>query len=271
MSDQDLENEKLKLKLAMESGRDDGKVTLREWNDAWQKVLRGVDIHKNLARLNSKGATAEYFQVDVTSSEGVRAVVDEVISKHGRITGVIHGAGIEDSTPFESKSEATVNQVLDVKVSGWREIYNSLKEANQDLRFACSFTSVSGRLGNATQLGYCAANRILDAEHSRINKDGLTSISIAWAPWSGAGMATRGSLETVFQMAEVDMIPLETGARMFTDEVLTQGGESVLISGNLGILDQNKSVRMGRRAPSGFSSEYGTASRHPMIDVIHIL
>ena len=269
MSDQDLENEKLKLKLAMESDRDDGKVTLREWNDAWQKVLRGVDIHKNLARLNSKGATAEYFQVDVTSGERVRAVVDEVISKHGRITGVIHGAGIEDSTPFESKSEATVNQVLDVKVSGWREIYNSLKEANQDLRFACSFTSVSGRLGNASQLGYCAANRILDAEHSRINKGGLTSISIAWAPWSGAGMATRGSLETVFQMAEVDMIPLETGARMFTDEVFTQGGESVLISGNLGILDQNKSVRMaGVVLPPGFSSEYGTASRHPMIDVI---
>ena len=40
------------------------------------------------------------------------------------------------------------------------------------------------------------------------------------------------------------MIPLETGARMFTDEVFTQEGESVLISGNLGILDQNKSVRM---------------------------
>ena len=118
-----------------------------------------------------KGATAEYFQVDVTSGERVRAVVDEVISKHGRITGVIHGAGIEDSTPFESKSEATVNQVLDVKVSGWRNL-QLLKEANQDLRFACSFTSVSGRLGNATQLGYCAANRILDAEHSRINKGG---------------------------------------------------------------------------------------------------
>ena len=79
-------------------------------------------------------------------------------------------------------------------------------------------------------------------------------------------------METVFQMAEVDMIPLETGARMFTDEVLTQGGESVLISGNLGILDQNKSVRMaGVVLPPGFSSEYGTASRHPMIDVITYL
>ena len=51
-SDQDLENEKLKLKLAMESDRDDGKVTLREWNDAWQKVLRGVDIHKNLSLIH---------------------------------------------------------------------------------------------------------------------------------------------------------------------------------------------------------------------------
>ena len=269
MSAPDLEGEKLRLKTAMESNSEDGKVTLREWDEAWQRVIRGVDIHSTLSRLRSRGANAEYVQVDVTSAEMVRHMVRDVIARYGSITGVVHGAGIEDSTPFEHKKEETIKQVLDVKVSGWREIYRSLMEANQDLSFACSFTSVSGRLGNATQLGYCAANRILDAEHSRINGGALNSISISWAPWSGVGMATRGSLETVFNRAGVDMIPLRAGARMFAEEAFARMGKPVLISGELGALDRGKSLRMPEVVlPPAFSSSFGSSSRHPMVDTI---
>jgi hypothetical protein len=82
-------------------------------------------------------------------------------------------------------------------------------------------------------------------------------------------MATRGSLETVFDRAGVDMIPVDEGARMFVEEVLGSVGTSVLIAGKLGTLDHRKSVRrkevnLSPRA----SSEYGDPLTFPMIEQI---
>ena len=264
-----MEDEKAQLKKHLDSISSSGKVTLKQWEDAWQSRKRAIGIHSTLSRLRAAGAIAEYVSVDVTSRSSVDSAIDSIISNHGPITGIVHGAGIEDSTPFDLKSDEIVKKVMDVKVGGWLSIYDSLSSRDQPVRFACSFTSVAGRLGNAAQLDYCAANRILDAEHARISSEDMVSISIAWSPWAGAGMATRGSLETVFDRAGVDMIPVDEGARMFVEEVLGSVGTSVLIAGKLGTLDHRRSVRrkevnLSPRA----SSEYGDPLTFPMIEQI---
>ena len=268
-SDEELEQEKIKIKQFMDEQHENGRVSLKEWNAAWENRKRGIGIHKTLARIKSTGAECDYISVDVTSESEVEEMVSKVIQRYGKITGLIHGAGIEDSTPFESKSEEVVNRVLDVKVGGFRNLQRYISKMKQSLNLACSFTSVAGRLGNATQLDYCAANRILDAEHSRIRNGEIASFSIAWAPWSGIGMATKGSLETVFARSGVDMIPLDVGASMFVQEVMGSGEDSTLISGKLGILDNRSSVRMpGITLSTPFSSDFGTPGYYPMIDNI---
>ena len=264
-----MEDEKTQLKQHMDSISRSGKVTLKEWEDAWQSKKRAIGIHSTLSRLRAAGATAEYISVDVTSRKSVDSAIDLIISNYGLITGIVHGAGIEDSTPFDSKTEETVQKVMGVKVGGWLSIYDSLSSRKQPIRFACSFTSVAGRLGNAAQLGYCAANRILDAEHARLSSEDMVSFSIAWSPWAGAGMATRGSLETVFDRAGVDMISVDDGARMFVEEVLGSGGKPVLIAGKLGTLDHRKSVRRKEvHLSQNASSEYGDPLSLPMIEQI---
>ena len=82
-------------------------------------------------------------------------------------------------------------------------------------------------------------------------------------------MATRGSLETVFDRAGVDMIPVDDGARMFVEEVLGSAGTPVLIAGKMGTLDHRKSVREKEvhLSPSA-SSDYGDPLTFPMIQQI---
>ena len=244
-SDEVLDQEKnaLRERMIEEKGE---KVSLKEWNHQWSKWLRGLEIHQTLESIRLTGNEAIYLSVDVTNAETTRQILRGVSENLGPVTGIVHGAGIEDSTPFERKESSTMKQVLSVKVDGWRNIVTALEEDLPNMRFLCSFTSIAGRQGNATQFGYCAANQILDVEMARIaaHEEAPRAVAIAWAPWSDIGMATRGSLETIFQRAGIDMIPSDQGASRFVDEALRGGNRMVLISGSLGELDDEESTRL---------------------------
>ena len=244
-SNEVLEQEKnaLRERMIEEKGE---KVSLKEWNDQWSKWLRGLEIHKTLESIRLTGNEAIYLSVDVTDSQSTREILRGVSENLGPVTGIVHGAGIEDSTPFERKESSRMKQVLSVKVDGWRNIVTALEDDLQNMRFLCSFTSIAGRQGNAMQFGYCAANQILDVEMARISahEEAPRAVAIAWAPWGDIGMATRGSLETIFERAGIDMIPSDQGASRFVDEALRGGKRMVMVSGSLGELDDEESTRL---------------------------
>ena len=68
------------------------------------------------------------------------------------------------------------------------------------------------------------------------------AVAIAWAPWADVGMATRGSFESIFDQAGIDMISPEDGASRFADEALCSG-KVAMIAGRLGLLDDEDSIR----------------------------
>lgn len=240
-----LEQEKNALRERMMEEKGE-KVSLKEWNNQWSKWLRGLEIHQTLESIRLTGNEAIYLSVDVTDSQSTHEVLRGASENLGPITGIVHGAGIEDSTPFERKETSIMKQVLSVKVDGWRNIVTSLEQDLPNMRFLCSFTSIAGRQGNAMQFGYCAANQILDVEMARIatHEDAPRAVAIAWAPWGDIGMATRGSLETIFERAGIDMIPAIQGASRFADEALRGGKRMVMVSGSLGELDDEESTRL---------------------------
>ena len=244
-SEEILEQEKnaLRERMIEEKGE---KVSLKEWNHEWSKWLRGLEIHKTLESIRLTGNEAIYLSVDVTNSDATRKILRGVSENLGPVTGIVHGAGIEDSTPFERKESSTLGQVLSVKIDGWRNIVTALEGDLPNMRFLCSFTSIAGRQGNAMQFGYCSANQILDVEMARIaaHENAPRAVAIAWAPWGDVGMATRGSLETIFERAGIDIIPSDQGASRFVDEALRGGNRMVMISGSLGELDDEESIRL---------------------------
>ena len=234
-----LEKRRMALREKMISAAETGKVTMVEWDREWSKNLRSLDIHRTLRDIHATGNRALYDACDVTNGKSVAKVLRAVTSEYGPVTGIIHGAGMEDSKLVADKSWQTFSSVVSVKIDGWRALVDAVGEEIDKLRILCAFTSVAGRFGNGGQVDYAAANNILDAEMCRIahHGDAPRAVAIAWSGWRDVGMATRGSLESVFAAAGIEMIPLNVGVDIFVDEVLAGGKRRVVAAGALGILD----------------------------------
>ncbi|HII49367.1 MAG TPA: SDR family NAD(P)-dependent oxidoreductase [Candidatus Thalassarchaeaceae archaeon] len=274
LGEDELEAERMSLREKMIEESDDGHVSLKQWNDSWDRWLRGLEIHNTLKAIGATGNRANYVSVDVTDGESTHSALHSVSEEWGPVTGIVHGAGIEDSTPFERKDPEVFQRVLQVKIQGWRNLTSALEHDLPNMRFLSVFTSIAGRQGNAMQFGYCAANQVLDVEMARIAAHGEAprAVAIAWAPWADVGMATRGSLESVFDQAGIDMISADDGASRFADEALCSGKRMVMIAGQLGQLDDEDSIRPPpQRLPQNVANLLADPMRFPLIGHIEEL
>ena len=52
-----------------------GKVTMVEWNNAWMKLTRSMDIYRTISEIESTGNKAEYHSANVTDSVAIRSAV----------------------------------------------------------------------------------------------------------------------------------------------------------------------------------------------------
>ena len=248
-----------------------GKVTIVEWEKEWSLIVRSIDIYKTLFAIRQTGNTASYHGCDVTESKQIRQVLKKLKKKRNPVTGIIHGAGIEDSKLVSDKDWSTFSKVMSVKIDGWQTMINAVNDHSDKLRFCCTFTSIAGRFGNAGQTDYAAANCILDAEMSRLShtENEPLGVALAWTGWRDVGMATRGSIEKVFEEAGIETVSLEQGVELFVDEVMRGGKRRVVLAGNLGILNDDGSDREPpQRLAPDVSKLLADANRFPFVDKI---
>ncbi|MEE3310585.1 MAG: SDR family oxidoreductase, partial [Candidatus Thermoplasmatota archaeon] len=266
-----LQTRKMELREDMISQSDSGKVTMVEWDREWNKQLRSLEIHRTMRDIHATGNRALYDACDVTNSRSVSKVIAAVGKECDTITGLVHGAGLEDSKLVGDKSWQTFSSVISVKIDGWRALVDALGDAIDQLRVLCAFTSIAGRFGNGGQVDYAAANNILDAEMCRIahHEDAPRAVAIAWSGWSDVGMATRGSVESVFEQAGIEMIPVETGVDLFVQEMLSGGKRRVVVAGALGILDDENCKRAPpQKFPTDTAGALAEPERFPFVDRI---
>jgi hypothetical protein len=102
---------------------------------------------------------------------------------------------------------------------------------------AVVFSSVAGRFGNAGQTDYCAANDLLCKVVSglRRTRPETRGIAVDWTAWGGIGMATRGSVPKIMELAGVEMLAPEAGVAWIRRELGSHPfrGE-VVVAGRLG-------------------------------------
>ena len=266
-SDDQLNRQKATLREELISASDSGKVTMVEWNNAWQKFTRSRDVYITIKTIEETGNTASYHSVDVMDS----ARMKELGSTFERpITGLIHGAGLEDSKLVASKDYNVFDKVIRVKIDGWQSLVSAMEASRGELRFASCFTSVSGRFGNNGQTDYSAANSVLDAEMARLTASGsCRGVALAWTGWRDVGMATRGSFQAVFDAAGIDTISVERGVEIFVGEALQGGKRRVLGCGNLGTMDAFDAFREAPlRLPPDMAGIIADPYRFPFIDKV---
>ena len=268
-SQQQLTDEKMVLRQTMTDASEEGKVTMVEWNNEWQKYTRSLDIYDTIQQITSTGNSAQYCSVNVTDAEGLA----ELGANLGRkITGILHGAGLEDSKLVNDKSHQIFNNVVRVKIDGWRALLGAVHASGSDNpKFACCFTSVAGRFGNGGQTDYAAANCVLDSEMSRLTASGTCrAVAIGWTGWRDVGMATRGSIEAVFEAAGIDTLSVEEGVSIFVDEALAGGKRRVIGCGSLGIMNRFDVFRDAPlRLPAKMAALIADPTRFPFIDKVN--
>lgn len=264
-NDEQLNQRKMALREEMIQSSEEGKVTMVEWNSEWQKYTRSRDVYITLNTINNTGNKAFYHSIDVLDQE---SLIDLGATSKRKITGIIHGAGLEDSKLVSDKSHSIFDRVVRVKVDGWNALMASVRASGMDNpTFAACFTSVAGRFGNGGQTDYAAANSVLDAEMARLTASGeCRGVAIGWTGWRDVGMATRGSIEAVFQAAGIETLSVENGVEIFVHEALAGGKRRVLGCGSLGLMDRFDSFREAPlRLTADMSAIIADPSRFPFI------
>ncbi|MGH3771632.1 MAG: SDR family NAD(P)-dependent oxidoreductase, partial [Pseudonocardiaceae bacterium] len=162
--------------------------TPAEIEAATSRILAEREIRATLAELAGVAASVRYSAVDVRDPAAVTALVDGVYRRHGRLDGIVHGAGVLADRLLADKTPEGFAQVWATKVDGARALAEA---ARADLGFLVLFGSVSGVFGNRGQVDYAAANDALDTL-ARIwaSRTCGRVLALDWGPWASTGGGT---------------------------------------------------------------------------------
>lgn len=193
-----------------------------------QKVISAQRIRSTLQRIRQAGGKARYTSVDVRDSGALSRFIASVYADHGRVDGVIHGAGVIDDGPLAAKSFESFASVYDTKVDASRTLLASLRS---DVQFVAFFSSISAVVGNAGQCDYAAANDYLD-QLAWAQQDSKTRfVSFNWGPWGGGDGMVTPELADDFTRRDVSVLDPDLCSDAFVDELVYGSGCQVILSG----------------------------------------
>jgi polyketide synthase PksN len=172
-----------------------------------------IDEHSrgHIEALQAQGLKIDYQQVDVTNQESVRSLFGYIESAYGRLTGIVHAAGVIRDNFIIKKTVAELEQVLAPKVAG----LINLDEGSQGFQleqFIC-FASVAGALGNVGQADYAAGNAFMDAYARYRNRLVMAgqrhgqTLSIDWPLWLEGGMQVDAAVQAQMSRQGLSSLP----------------------------------------------------------------
>uniref|UniRef100_UPI001302B74D SDR family NAD(P)-dependent oxidoreductase n=1 Tax=Streptomyces glaucescens TaxID=1907 RepID=UPI001302B74D len=207
-----------------------GKPLPREVEARFREITAGREITANLDRLSAAGARVQYLTVDITDAAAVRR---ELTPYAGRVTGVVHGAGVLADRLIAQKTPEEIRRVLATKLLGLGNVLDALRGV-AELRHLVLFSSVAGFFGNRGQSDYAMANEALNRIAVRLKRE-LPSARVTamnWGAWDG-GMVSD-DLREMFASRGVALVPVATGAGLFAEQFTApHAHDTVVVTGPL--------------------------------------
>ena len=141
--------------------------------------------------LDDEGIVYKYFQCDVTNLQQMKKVIDEAEKSLGKITAVLHGAGISKLTLLENMSEEDFLKTINIKARGMYNLVQSIP-MNQ-LKVFHVISSVLGKTGMRGQTDYTFANAWLDGALAEIKSQNpkIHCASLGYSVWAEAGLGQK--------------------------------------------------------------------------------
>ena len=251
-TDQDLKS--AALQHLSEAGEKPTPVKIQE---ALRPIHSSREIAASLAAIECAGGRAVYVSCDVTRSKEVRSAVASAAAVFGKVTGLIHGAGVLADRLIEQKTVGDFEAVYSTKVDGLEALLSAVDA--KAIKHYVLFSSAAAYFGNPGQADYAIANEILNKVALRLKSEAPAAqvLSLNWGPWDG-GMVTP-ELKRLFEARGATIIPLDGGADLLLRELSasTNRCTQILVGGNLNGPDEKKKPRperLSKRLPDESNS-----------------
>ena len=193
------------------------------------------ELAGNLARIAGGGVGFCYLRADVTDAQAVSKAVAEAEQKLGRITAVLHGAGLNTPQLISALDETVFRRTVAPKIQGARNVLAAVDADH--LRFFVTFSSIIARTGLAGEADYATANEWLSVltEDFQRQHPRCRCVALEWSVWSGVGMGERlGRLDMLIQQG-ITPITVDQGVRTFCDLVRhSRASGSLVVTGRFG-------------------------------------
>jgi len=191
-----------------------------------QEIYKYQQVRNTITALEKKGATVEYHALDIRNEPELSSFIQQVYLRHGRLDGVVHGAGLLEDKLFNHKTTESFERVFATKVTPVRVLAEQLRP---DIQFVILFSSVASVYGNKGQTDYAAANSVMDKYARALQRKLKGKVTVInWGPWKGTGMVTP-TLEKEYERRGISMIPLAEGMEIFMNEIKYGAENQVLI------------------------------------------
>ncbi|GAA4237585.1 hypothetical protein GCM10022254_50030 [Actinomadura meridiana] len=143
---------------------------------------REGETERTLAMVREHAASVRYHAADVRDPRAVRGVVDGVYARHGRLDGVVHGAGFAQDRDAGDATPESFERVYRTQVDGASALVQAVRP---DLGFFAVLAGAPGDRGRADRAAADDACGTL-ANVWRTRLRGRVVVT-AWGPWADAG------------------------------------------------------------------------------------
>src|SRR4029077_2391338 len=152
-----------KVSIITGAGRGIGHATaLKFAREGSRVIVCDVDratVDQTVAAIRDMGGDAHGFLVDVTDRASIRAMVEAVMQRYGRIDVLINNAGIVQDAQLVRMTEEQFDRVIDVNLKGTWNCTKAVAEIMlaQGNGVILNASSVVGLYGNFGQTNYAAS------------------------------------------------------------------------------------------------------------------
>lgn len=137
-----------------------GAALARKYSEAGAYVCLLGRTKSKLEKVSQQlGNGSSIYEVDVTSKQSVKSVIEEIAHEHGRIDILINNAGVGIFKSADELSENEVDQMIDTNLKGTiyctQEVLAEMKRQNSGS--IINVVSASGKVAKETESVYSAS------------------------------------------------------------------------------------------------------------------
>lgn len=197
-------------------------------------VLGQREILGTMEKIHATGNQVFYYSCDVNNRDSMQETIAKIQKEVGKITGVVHGAGIVSDSKIWNKEMKSFCRVFDTKYKGLNNIMDNVDKTT--LKLLVMFSSLSGYFGNDGQIDYVSGNEYMDkyAYYIRNRYPNCRATAINWGAWKGGMMYTDSLyIDTLLERGYI-LIPLAVGANYFANDFLMGLPSTQILINNTG-------------------------------------